>query len=119
MVLTGTSSDALILARITEFLEEEIKVGQVVDLSLKLSGHELIYLLSQASVVVAPSTGVAHLSASLGRPTIGLYSPVKEHLAKRWAPRGAKVVVFEPKKPSAPMSEITVTQVSEMVDRLS
>ena len=116
-MITGTENDLLILERIKEFLSEEIARGKVIDLSEKLSGHELIYLLSEAKAVVAPSTGVAHLSASLGRPTIGLYSPVREHLAKRWSPKGDKVVVFEPSKPNAPMSEISVEQVFQMVKR--
>jgi len=60
------------------------------------SGEELLGLLSLAKAVVVPSTGVAHLGASLGVPVIGLYSPVRVQSPKRWAPLGDKVQVLVP-----------------------
>ena len=59
-----------------------------------LEGHDLpalCALLARAAAVVAPDTGVAHLSAGLGRPTLVLFGPTDERL---WAPVGARVAVL-------------------------
>lgn len=76
--------------------------------------RELLFLLENARAVVVPSTGVAHLAASLGTPTRAIYSPVRAHAAKRWGPRGADVRVFEPATPGedpALMETIAVADV--------
>ena len=41
-----------------------------------------------ASLVVAPSTGPLHLAHYCGATTLGIYSPVRSHQARRWAPWG-------------------------------
>ncbi len=41
-----------------------------------------------AELVVAPSTGPLHLAHYSGAPTLGIYSPVRSHQPKRWAPWG-------------------------------
>jgi len=55
-----------------------------------------LYLLSHARAVLAPSTGTVHVSASLGTPTVGIYSPVKVQSPKRWSPLGENVSVVWP-----------------------
>ncbi|MDZ4676972.1 MAG: glycosyltransferase family 9 protein [Oligoflexia bacterium] len=62
----------------------------------KTDGHDLLAILSLARCVVAPSTGVAHLAASVGVPVAGIYSPVKVQAPIRWAPRGRQVEIFVP-----------------------
>ncbi|MCB0420676.1 MAG: glycosyltransferase family 9 protein [Bdellovibrionales bacterium] len=114
VVITGTKTDAPYIQPLYEKLENH---SSVTWLHEKLSGDELIAILQKAEVVVAPSTGVAHLSASLGTPTIGIYSNVIAESAKRWGPIGAKVMVFEPKsdptteKNPEVMKEIEVAEV--------
>lgn len=119
VVLTGTESDAQVLSRVQEFLDEEIREGKVLDFSSKLTGYELVQLLAAARAVVAPSTGVVHIAASLGVPTIGLYSPVLEHLARRWGPKGPKVIVFEPGNAQKGMATIKVEEVAKAVARIT
>jgi heptosyltransferase-3 len=43
-------------------------------------------LYSQASVVVAPSTGPLHLAVALGRPVVTFYPPIRVQSALRWGP---------------------------------
>jgi ADP-heptose:LPS heptosyltransferase len=62
----------------------------------ELSPPELLNLLSQAKSVLAPSTGVLHLAASLEVPVFGIYSPKKQEQAKRWGPKGPSVTIFTP-----------------------
>lgn len=41
-----------------------------------------------AALVVAPSTGPLHLAHYVGAKTLGIYSPVRSHQPRRWAPWG-------------------------------
>lgn len=91
VVLTGSAAD-----------EAQVKatglmsLPQVINLVGQTSGDEILSVLSLARVVVAPSTGVAHLAASVGVRTVGLYSPVKVQAPTRWAPIGSDVKVLQP-----------------------
>lgn len=53
---------------------------------LSHSAHGLAGLLRRAAVVVASSTGPAHLAAALGTPTISLHAPWKSCGVTRWGP---------------------------------
>lgn len=48
--------------------------SNVVDLVGKTSLKQLLALLQQASVVLAPDTGPAHMAVTVGTPVIGLYA---------------------------------------------
>lgn len=93
IVITGTATDESVLEPIRQALEG---ARGIVWLNGKLSGPQLLHVLDGARCVMAPSTGVAHLAASLGRPVIGLYSPVKVQHPTRWAPQGEAVQVLVP-----------------------
>ncbi|MET8796514.1 glycosyltransferase family 9 protein [Nocardia sp. NPDC004568] len=53
---------------------------------------ELAAVLRDASVVVAPNTGPAHLAAAVGTPVVSLFAPVVP--AARWAPYGVPVAIL-------------------------
>ncbi len=93
VVVTGTASDKEILDPIQQALNG---TGNVIWLNGKLTGPTLLHVLEGAKCVLVPSTGVAHLAAALGRPVIGLYSPVQVQHPKRWAPLGESVQVLVP-----------------------
>ncbi len=93
VVITGTASDEAILEPIRQALAGN---GNITWLDKKLSGPMLLHVLHAARVVLAPSTGVAHLAASLGRPVIGIYSPVRVQHPRRWGPQGNSVQVLVP-----------------------
>lgn len=65
-------------------------------LNEKLNSEELLSVLASARAVVAPSTGVLHLAASLGTPVVGVFSPVPVQRPTRWGPRGPHVVTLVP-----------------------
>ena len=73
-----------------------LSVNGVEDFVSKTSGSELLSIISLARAVVAPSTGVAHLAASLGKRTVGIYSPVRVQHPKRWGPLGERVRILTP-----------------------
>lgn len=60
--------------------------------------QELAGVLSQATAVIAPSTGPLHLAVALGRPVIGIYSHIRVQCSMRWGPypESAGTVVTPP-----------------------
>ncbi len=92
-VLTGTPADEPYLHQIkSSFTQEKrfhVYQGQ-------LNMQELLDCLKQAEFVLAPSTGVLHLSASLGQKTLGIYSPIRVQHPTRWSARGKQVSIFVP-----------------------
>lgn len=91
VVITGTDQDEPYLTHIKKIFSENLSVTW---LQSKLNLQELIVVLAYSEFVVAPSTGVAHLAASVNAHIKGIYSPVRVHHPKRWAPRGPNVEVF-------------------------
>ena len=85
VVITGTPNDERFLSEIKPRWENHPSVRI---LQGQLSFEELLSLLSTASSVIAPSTGVLHLAAALGKKSVGLYSPILAHHPRRWGPLG-------------------------------
>ncbi|MFZ4405152.1 MAG: glycosyltransferase family 9 protein [Pseudobdellovibrionaceae bacterium] len=99
IIVTGTTMDEPWLGPIKNALAQpllSVAAKNILILQNELSLTELLYVLKKSLLVIAPSTGVAHLAASLDRPVIGLYSPVLVHRSLRWKPRGEQVSVLEP-----------------------
>ena len=93
VVVTGTSADEPWLKEIKEKFKHN---PRVLILQNRLNTKELLLILKNAKAVVVPSTGVAHIAASLGTPVLGIYSPVRVQHPRRWAARGEKVQIFMP-----------------------
>lgn len=120
VVITGTKADDRYILPIAEHFKTS---NEVQNLQGLLSQNELLFILQNAKAVVAPSTGVAHLAASLGTPTVGLYSPIKSQHPRRWKIRGPLVEILVPnqnKKNSGPelMSQIQTDSVLEKISSL-
>ena len=99
-VFGHTPSDEVYIAPIREYFRECQGEGPrcfFFDGSLKGLRHYM-GLLSQASCVVAPSTGITHLANALGVGQVGLYGPVEVQSPRRWGPcrRGSQVKVLVP-----------------------
>jgi ADP-heptose:LPS heptosyltransferase len=112
VVLTGTPADEPFLKDIKEHFKN---TPRVIVLQNLLSAPELLTVLKNSKAVVVPSTGVAHIAASLGVKTLGLYSPIRVQHPRRWAARGDNVTIFVSKNENPPydkaMEEIRVDDV--------
>lgn len=120
VVITGTKMDSKYLEKLKS-LSENPQVRWLVN---DLSVLELLDVLSGAKSVIAPSTGVLHLAASLGTPVVGLYSPRKVEHPRRWGPRGHHVAFLLPTTQEAEgmtsqvMREISCEEVYKTVQKL-
>lgn len=92
VVITGTKADGKYLGEL-DSLRENPRVVWLVD---RLNTRQLLDVLSGARSVVAPSTGVLHLAASLGTPAVGIYSPRRVEHPRRWGPKGPRVRYLVP-----------------------
>lgn len=98
VVITGTPADEPWLREIRAGLEGTSRLRWLVG---EVTANELLAVLEGSKLVIAPSTGVAHLATSLGRSVICLFSPVRVQKAIRWSPRGKSVFCFTPAGESA------------------
>lgn len=99
VVITGTQADEKWLTEIKAKWQSHPKVRI---LQNQLNFEELLFILKNAKALVAPSTGVIHLGASLGITVVGLYSPIQVQHPKRWGPRGEKVHILLPPQAQCP-----------------
>ena len=83
VVLTGTPSDAAWTQPIVDRFGSHTNFT---DLTNRLSPEQLLGTLEQSKLVIAPSTGVLHLAAALGRFVVSFYSPRTSEKAIRWGP---------------------------------
>lgn len=114
LVITGTPSDQEFL----KDLESLRGTPQIHWLVGELTSTELLTVLQEALLVIAPSTGVAHLGAALSVPVIALFSPVPVQRPTRWAPRGDNVTCLVPARDSEDaMADIPVELVLDEVKR--
>ena len=113
VAITGTPADETFLSPLKAMLAATDE--NIVWLDGKLSGDELIGVLEAARAVVAPSTGVLHLAASTGRPSVGLFSQVPVQKAVRWGPQGEKVGVVEAPIDAAVETSMSLISVESVV----
>ncbi|MEU4341878.1 glycosyltransferase family 9 protein [Nocardia sp. NPDC023852] len=84
VIVTGAPSDRPLTGAVAG--------GHAIDLGGATTLPELAAVLRDASVVVAPNTGPAHLAAAVGTPVVSLFAPVVP--AERWAPYGVPVAML-------------------------
>lgn len=116
VVISGTKADEAYLNPLKANLAGD---GNVMWLDGQLNGAQLIGLLGHAKAVIAPSTGVLHLAASTGQPTLGLFSQVRVQRAVRWGPKGLRTAVAEaPDESPNAMEKLSVEDVLEKLQTL-
>jgi ADP-heptose:LPS heptosyltransferase len=93
IVMTGTAADTPYLNRILNIYDGK---DFFLNVQGKVTSYELLSLLGSSRGILAPSTGVLHLAASLGVPSFGIFSPIKVQRPTRWAPRGRFTRTYMP-----------------------
>lgn len=87
IALSGAPGDAV---RTREFAASAPDLaGRLLDLAGKYDLRELLDVLRGSRCVVSVNTGVMHLAAAVGAPTVALNGPTSE---RRWGPVGDRVV---------------------------
>jgi heptosyltransferase III len=93
VVITGSASEQ---DRLGTMIEKECPT--IVNTMGTLTLTQLMTLMSQANCLIASGTGPLHLSAALGRPTLGLFPNKKSIGALRWGTLGTNSFSMAPKK---------------------
>ena len=93
IVLTGGQGDGSDADRLLELVQAHIRNVPVISVAGSYSLVQTARLLRTAKAVVSVNTGIMHLSALLGVPTIGLSGPSDP---VRWGPYGPEVVSLFP-----------------------
>jgi lipopolysaccharide heptosyltransferase III len=87
IVLTGSAADAPQTQAFADSCGE--LGGRFVDAAGKYDLAQVVDLLSGSACVVSVNTGVMHLAAASGAPTVGLNGPTSE---RRWGPLGERAL---------------------------
>jgi ADP-heptose:LPS heptosyltransferase len=94
IVITGTDSDEPYLDKIKSVY---INHPQIKWLQSKLNFNELLEILNYSEKIIVPSTGVAHIAASLDKEVHAIFSHIRVHHPLRWSPRGNNIHIYLPK----------------------
>ncbi|MCE9590344.1 MAG: glycosyltransferase family 9 protein [Planctomycetes bacterium] len=98
IVLTGSLAEQIPAMELRDLIIVGAKVPG--DRVIVGAGHATLaqtaWAVSRAAVVVSVNTGLMHIAAALGVPTVSLDGSVS---ALRWGPVGARVVSVEPSRP--------------------
>jgi ADP-heptose:LPS heptosyltransferase len=83
IILVGSRSQA---SDLNYICEQHGSDPRVTNLAGRTGWSELAAMLQRADLVIANNSGVAHLAAACGRPTLAIYSG--SHQPQEWGPRG-------------------------------
>lgn len=89
--LTGSAAEGKWLE---ENAAELIRMPNVTNVCGKFTLDQLAAFINAADGLIASGTGPLHMSAALGKPTLGLFPPMKPIHPGRWAPLGTQAQVL-------------------------
>jgi ADP-heptose:LPS heptosyltransferase len=112
VVLSGGPDD---VERTREFVGS-LATSDVVSIAGRYSFPELIGVLAAARCVVSVNTGLMHLAAATGAPTIALNGPTS---ALRWGPVGDRVVCIDSSLPRCGFLNLGFEYEGERTDCMS
>ena len=92
VVLCGSKGDAVVADKVQALLSPE----STVNLAGQLSLEETASVLAMCSAVVANDSGLMHLGAALGSPTLGIFGPTDP---RQYHPLGKNAHYLAPAKP--------------------
>lgn len=75
--------------------------------------YELACWLRQARLYIGNDSGISHLAAAVGTPTVAIFGPTDPAV---WAPQGAHVAVI--RAPDGDLDALPVSQVAAVVDKM-
>ncbi len=79
--------------------ELHLKIGDTFITANQLPLPHLAAIIAKCSLFIGNDSGVTHLAAAAGTPTIALFGPTDPQI---WRPRGEKVTILYKKRPCSP-----------------
>lgn len=103
-------------AGVLEMLTAQAKVPVVAFDDLTLP--EITALASKASIFVGNDSGIAHIAAAVGTPTVVIFGPSNVDHWRPWTDASNEVVVADFPDGSADISRVTIKQVTNAITRV-
>jgi len=97
ILLAGSPGQTRILADLQQRLGDD---RRIVNIAGRADWAALAALIKEADLVIANNSGVAHLAAACGTPTLAIYSG--SHQPQEWGPRGRSVRTLMAAVPCSP-----------------
>jgi ADP-heptose:LPS heptosyltransferase len=92
LVLSGPADDKIIE-------ELHLKIGDTFITANQLPLPHLAAIIAKCRLFIGNDSGITHLAAAVGTPTIALFGPTDPQI---WGPRGEKVTILYKKHPCSP-----------------
>ncbi len=92
LVISGPADDKIIE-------ELRLKIGDTFITANQLPLPHLAAIITKCRLFIGNDSGVTHLAAAVGTPTIALFGPTDPRI---WGPRGDKVTILYKKHPCSP-----------------
>jgi len=89
IILTGSKNEIKLCEKIKS-------PGKVKNMAGRFNLDELTALISKSVMFISNSTGPIHISAALGKYTVGFYPKIVSCSKERWGPYTNKKLVYEP-----------------------
>lgn len=102
LLVTGSAAEGVLLAQQAPQL---LAMPNVRNLCGLLDLDALLALIGSSDGLVASGTGPLHMSSALGRPTLGLFPPLKPIDAARWGALGEQARVLCVERPCSACAE--------------
>jgi ADP-heptose:LPS heptosyltransferase len=87
-------------AQIDRIISRSRHAGRLFALAGTVDWEALPALLGRAALVISNNSGIAHLAAAAGAPTLAIYSG--SHTPEEWGPRGPRTRVLTARVPCSP-----------------
>lgn len=108
LLLVGSEADRPTLERMASHLPRDRVLTLVGNPDLLLVGA----VLSQSALTIANDSGLAHLAAAVGCPTIALFGPTRDDLYRPWG-QHVQVICASKSPESRLISDISVAEVMD------
>ncbi|HEY5039030.1 MAG TPA: glycosyltransferase family 9 protein, partial [bacterium] len=119
VVITGAPDEAVLVSQVTAFLFSLPPERKPVVITGELGLKPLAAVYAGAVCFLSGSTGLMHLAAAVGTPTISLFSPAPEETPVRWGPWGNEAVVLIPDNPNCTSCQVGYCKKHDPMDILA
>lgn len=119
VVITGGTHEGELVSQVTAYLFSLPPEQKPVVITGELGLKPLAAVYQGAICFLSGSTGLMHLAAAVGTPTVSLFSPTPESTPVRWGPWGNEATILIPENLVCPSCQVGYCKKHDTMDALS
>jgi ADP-heptose:LPS heptosyltransferase len=119
VVITGGAHEGGLVSQVTAYLFSVPPEQKPVVITGELGLKPLAAVFQGAVCFLSGSTGLMHLAAAVGTPTVSLFPPTPEATPVRWGPWGNETKTLIPDNPLCPSCQVGYCKKHDTMDALT